>query len=103
MATDTAPHSARRPRFEPPRTLWQIPTFLLGAGAVIAVVFGRNAFHGDDLATAQREVAAARAALEQANPNAAAAIDAADKAVAALRRIASVDPQLRAEAHFLLG
>ncbi|HTK75487.1 MAG TPA: hypothetical protein VL371_09535 [Gemmataceae bacterium] len=103
MATDTAPHSARRPRYEPPRTLWQIPTFLLGAGAVVAVVFGRNAFHGDDLGTASREVAAARAALEQPKPNAAAAIEAADKAVAALRHLAPVDPQLRAEAHFLLG
>src|SRR5262245_18900121 len=103
MATDTAPHSARRPRYEPPRTLWQIPTFLLGAGAVVAVVFGRNAFHGDDLATARREVAAARAALEQSRPNAAAAVEAADKAVAALRRLAPDDPQLRAEAHFLLG
>jgi tetratricopeptide (TPR) repeat protein len=103
MATDTAPHSARRPRYEPPRTLWQIPTFLLGAGAVVAVVFGRNAWHGDDLATARREVAAARAALEQPKPNAAAAIEAADKAVLALRRIAPVDPQVCAEAHFLLG
>jgi hypothetical protein len=103
MATDTAPHSARRPRYEPPRTLWQIPTFLLGAGAVVAVVFGRNAFHGDDVATARREVAAARAALEQPKPNAAAALESAEKAVTALRRLAPVEPQLRAEAHFLLG
>lgn len=103
MATDTAPHSARRPRYEPPRTLWQIPTFLLGAGAVVAVVIGRNAWHGDDLATVRREVAAARAALEQPRPDAASAIKAADNAVAALRRLAPPDPQLRAEAHFLLG
>src|SRR5262249_28492662 len=103
MATDTAPHSARRPRYEPPRTLWQIPAFLLGAGAVVAVVFGRNAWHGDDLGTVRHEVAAARAALEQPKPNTAAAIDAADKAVAVLRRLAPVDAQLRAEAHFLLG
>jgi len=46
MATDTAPYSAARQRPEPPRTLWQIPTFLLGAAAVTALILGRHAMRG---------------------------------------------------------
>src|SRR5439155_1846465 len=39
----------------------------------------------------------------QPRPDAAPAIEAGDKAAAALRRLSPPDPQLRAEAHFLLG
>src|SRR5438874_997282 len=86
MATDSARHT-------PPRTYWQVPTFLLGAAAVAALVVGRHAWRGDDQTQARRDTAAARAALDQPKPDAAAAVKAAQRALAALARLTPPDPQ----------
>jgi tetratricopeptide (TPR) repeat protein len=101
MATDTAPQTPPRYRPRPPGTPWQVPAFLLGAAAVTALVLGRHAWRGDDRAAAARHVESARDALAKADT--ATALQAGDRALAVLGRLASPDPRLLAEAHFLTG
>jgi tetratricopeptide (TPR) repeat protein len=47
----------------PPRQLWQVPVFLLGVGAVVAVAFARPLWHTTDAARLDRDLAEIRRAL----------------------------------------
>lgn len=104
MATDMAPQRIARPRPEPPRQLWQVPTFLLGVAAVVAVAYGRHLIPVDDGASVRRYLDQARAALDPATKtDAATAIRAGERALAILSRSPMADPLLTAEADFLIG
>jgi tetratricopeptide (TPR) repeat protein len=103
MTTSTAPQPAMR--YRPggraagrPRQLWQVPTFLAGLLAV-GLVAVNAVLHRPPGSTAQRELAAARAALRdpRRGPKQAAAL--AEKALA----FAGKSVALKAEAHFLWG
>src|SRR5437764_903805 len=91
MATDTARSSP------PARHLWQVPTFLLGVAAAVAVVYVRPYFSAETGPAAEYHLREARKALDQADP--AAALQQAGLVLAAADR----HPQLAGEAHFLAG
>jgi hypothetical protein len=94
MATDTARSST------PPaaRHLWQVPALVLGVAAVIAVLTLRP-YSPDTAAAAEHQLREARRALEQSPPDAATALQRADRVLALADRY----PQLAGEAHFLAG
>src|SRR5438067_11493203 len=96
MATDMALP------FSPPahrRQLWQAPVFLLGAAALVAVPLTRSSWHFNDEAGVARQLAQARQALTKSPPDAAEALERAQKVLEAATRF----PQFAAEAHFLAG
>jgi TolA-binding protein len=92
MATDSArPHS-------PARHLWQVPALLVGVAALVAVLVLRP--HSPETAAgAEQMLQEARKALDQVPPDAAAALQKAERVLAVGDRF----PQLAGEAHFLAG
>jgi tetratricopeptide (TPR) repeat protein len=96
MATDTA-HAFTAS--SPPRQIWQVPIFLLGAAVLIAVPLTRHYWTTNDEPGLARLIAAARQDLAATPPNTADALDRANKALASADRF----PQFAGEAHFLAG
>jgi TolA-binding protein len=81
MATDTAPTS---------RNIWQLPTFLVGIAALVAVWYGRPYLHLTPAEQYQRDLAALRQALDK-NP-----VD-LTFVQAQLRKVQGVDPPPQSE------
>jgi tetratricopeptide (TPR) repeat protein len=95
MATDPA-----RSNPSPARHLWQVPAFLLGVAAVVAVLYVvRPPTSADGPAGAEHQLREGRKALEQLPPDLNTALQRADAVLAAADRY----PQLAGEAHFLAG
>jgi hypothetical protein len=96
MATDSA-HATTLLRRARPRLgrLWQLPAFLLGAAALVAVWQGRTYWHLTPPVTG--EIKIARQALEA--DDLLKAVESAQRVLWAAERY----PQLAGEAHFLLG
>src|SRR5436190_8454986 len=94
MATDSARSTA------PPaaRQLWQVPVFLLGLAALIAVPVLRP-YWTSDRAAAERQLRGARQALEQSPPDAARALQQGQRVLDAAAHF----PDLTAAAHFVVG
>src|SRR3954466_7095901 len=89
MAMDTA-------RSSTPRHLWQVPVFLLGVAALVALLYFRPHFGPDTVAAAESQLKDARQALDK---------DPAAAVQRGLRVIAVADryPQLAGEAYFVVG
>jgi hypothetical protein len=94
MATDTARSTAPSAA----RQLWQVPAFLLGLATLIAVPLTRP-YWSNDLAAVERQLYAARLALEQSPPDAAQTVQRGRRVLDAQDRF----PQFAGEAHFIVG
>jgi tetratricopeptide (TPR) repeat protein len=94
QASDAAP---AEPPSRPLRYLWQVPLFLLGLAALVAVPLARSWWHVSPARDLDRQLEAVRAALGKLpGPDVVAAAE------AALARSEELD-QRTGEAHFLLG
>ncbi len=97
MATD--PARSTTPFANRPRQLWQVPVFLLGLLAVVAVPALRPLWGLDTLAGAESLLRSAREALDQSPPDAARAAERGQRVLALAPRY----PQLAGEAAFVVG
>jgi tetratricopeptide (TPR) repeat protein len=101
MATNTTfafPSQAPQGTAAPvaPGQLWQVPVFVTGLLALAAVWVARPLWHGEQPRPRERDLAAAREALNGEHPDVARAIQLARSALDQL-------PDRAGEAHFLLG
>jgi hypothetical protein len=89
MATDPAPAS---------RNLWQLPTFLLGAAALVAVWYGRPYWQQSPAQRYERDLAALREALDKSPVD-------APKVQELLRKVHGVEPppHLEKAAPYVIG
>ncbi|MFO0808071.1 MAG: hypothetical protein U0746_05570 [Gemmataceae bacterium] len=92
MATDTA-------RATPPRQLWQVPMFLVGAVVLAAVPLTRPYWNPEDAPAIERQLRAARAALDAKEPDLHQAIQRGTRVLAYADRY----PQFAGPAHFVVG
>ncbi len=92
MATDTA-------RTAPPRQLWQVPIFFLGATALAAVPLTRPYWNPDDPPAIERQLKAARAALDAKEPDLHQALQRGERVLSYSDRF----PQFAGPAHFVVG
>ncbi|MFO0800632.1 MAG: hypothetical protein U0804_24475 [Gemmataceae bacterium] len=97
MATDTAAAPVTRPA--PPRRLWQVPTFLVGAAAFVAAYQGLIPIHGGVGATFEADLAALVGSTERVNPDARELKAALDRVAAEVMHY----PELAPRAHAALG
>jgi hypothetical protein len=78
---------------------WQVPTFLLGLGALAFVWFARPWWHISDYQKLNRQLSAAREALNESPPDLKKAEDLTEAALARAQQF----PDRLGEAHFLAG
>jgi len=100
MATTSnlSPHSDQ-PRPSRVRNLWQLPMFVIGVAALVAVWQLRPYWHADPAHQYHRDLAVLRSILEQDRPDLNAASSVASRVVAGLEQF----EERRSEAAFLLG
>lgn len=98
MATETAAAPVTRPA--PPRRLWQVPTFLVGAAAFVAAYQGMIPVHGaGPAATFEADLAALVSTTERVSPDRNELKAALDKVSAEVMQY----PDLATPAHVALG
>src|SRR5215207_7602899 len=97
MATDTAAAPVTRPA--PPRRLWQVPTFLVGAAAFVAAYQGLIPIGKPDGNAFETDLAALVAATERLSPDANDLRTALDK----VAKTATHYPEYATPAHVALG
>lgn len=97
MATDADSPAGLDPR--PWRRRWQVPTFLSGLAALLAVWIARPLLRAPEGVAIERELAALRRSLESPRPDAAAAAASGE----ALIGREDLPEGVTGEAHFLLG
>jgi hypothetical protein len=82
-----------------PRQLWQVPIFVLGISALIAVPLARSSWHSSDEPALARQLIHARQELAKSPAEAQQALERVQKVLESINRF----PQFAAEAHFLAG